>query len=106
MRLRLFTGAASIALLIAAATAAPAQTRAAIRYTVRFPAPQTNYLEVEAQVPADGRPAVDLMMAVWTPGSYLVREYERNVEAFTATAGGRPLTFDKIQKNRWRVVTG
>ena len=27
-------------------------------------------------------------MAVWTPGSYLVREYERHVEAVTAATGG------------------
>ena len=53
----------------------------AIRYTLRFPSPQTHYVEVEADLP-DGRPAPRsrLFMAVWTPGSYLVREYERNVE--------------------------
>jgi predicted metalloprotease with PDZ domain len=45
-------------------------------------------------------------MAVWTPGSYLVREYERNVEALTASAGGRALTVTKSDKNRWRVTTG
>jgi predicted metalloprotease with PDZ domain len=96
----------ALVLVLLGAAAASAQTREPIRYTVRFPAPQTNYLEVEAQVPAEGRPAVDLMMAVWTPGSYLVREYERNVEAFTAKAGERTLAVDKTQKNRWRVTTG
>ena len=30
------------------------------------------------------------MMAVWTPGSYLVREYSRNVEAVTAAGARRP----------------
>ncbi|MFL6192743.1 MAG: hypothetical protein ACJ75H_01125, partial [Thermoanaerobaculia bacterium] len=45
-----------------------------ISYTVRFPAPQTHYVEVEALVPTDGLPAIELMMAVWTPGSYMVRE--------------------------------
>jgi predicted metalloprotease with PDZ domain len=88
------------------AGSAPAQTREAIRYTVRFPAPQTNYLEVDARVPTDGRPSIEMMMAVWTPGSYLVREYERNVEAVTATAGGHALAVDKTVKNRWRVATG
>ena len=75
--------------LLAGLLAAPAgaQTREAIRYTLRFPAPQTNYVEVEASVPTDGRPAIELMMAVWTPGSYLVREYERNVEAGRAPTG-------------------
>ncbi len=45
-------------------------------------------------------------MAVWTPGSYLVREYERNVEGVTATADGRSLAVEKSRKNRWKVTTG
>jgi len=78
-----------------------------IRYTLRFPAPHTHYVEVEATYPSGGRPQVDLMMAVWTPGSYLIREYERHVEGVTATgAGGRALGAVKTAKNRWRVDTG
>ncbi len=46
-----------------------------IRYLLRFPAPQTHYVEVEARVPVRGSSEIELMMAVWTPGSYLVREY-------------------------------
>jgi len=94
------------AALLAVAAAAGAQTREAIAYTLRFPAPQTNYVEVEALVPTEGRSLVEMMMPVWTPGSYLVREYERNVEAVAARAGGRMLAVDKPIKNRWRVVTG
>ena len=45
------------------------------------PHPHTHYLEITASVPA-GKPQVELFMAVWTPGSYLVREYARNVEDF------------------------
>ncbi len=96
-----------IALLIVLVlpSAAGAQTPEAIRYTVRFPAPQTNYLEVEAVVPTDGRPSLEMFMAVWTPGSYLVREYQRNVENVAATAGGRALEIQKTTKNRWRITT-
>ena len=78
-----------------------------IRYTLSFPAPQTHYVEVTASVPTGRRPAVELMMAVWTPGSYLVREYSRNVEAVTAAGpDGRALAVEKSEKNRWRVTTG
>ena len=74
-----------------------------ITYTLRFPAPATHYVEVEASVPA-GQPAVELMMAVWTPGSYLVREYERHVEGVTAKGpDGAALVVTKSRKNRWRV---
>jgi predicted metalloprotease with PDZ domain len=99
-------GSRVLAFLLAAAAAAPAgaQTREAIRYTLRFPAPETNYVEVEAIVPTDGRASIEMMMAVWTPGSYLIREYERNVEAVQARAGTRALPIEKTVKNRWRIA--
>ena len=59
-----------------------------ISYTLRFPAPQTHYVEVEALIPTGGQPEVELTMAVWTPGSYLVREYARNVEGISAATDG------------------
>jgi predicted metalloprotease with PDZ domain len=78
-----------------------------IRYTLSFPAPHTHYVDVAASVPTSGQPHVELMMAVWTPGSYLVREYERHVEDVTAqTPDGRDLAVEKTAKNRWRIATG
>ena len=68
------------ALLSLCATSVFAQALEPIRYTVSFPAPHTHYLEVEAAYPTGGRASIDLFMAVWTPGSYLIREYERHVE--------------------------
>src|SRR3954470_3262164 len=85
---------------------APALGRTPIRYSLTFPAPHTHYVEVAASIPTRGRSEVELMMAVWTPGSYLVREYERNVEGLSASAAGRPLAVTKSDKNRWRVTTG
>ena len=78
-----------------------------IRYTLRFPDPRTHYVEVEALVPTDGQDDVNLMMAVWTPGSYLVREYARHVEGLAATSPeGKPLVVEKTLKNRWRILAG
>ena len=75
--------AAVAALSSLPAYAQPRMSSEPITYTLRFPAPETHYVEVEASVPA-GQPAIELMMAVWTPGSYLVREYERHVEQLAA----------------------
>jgi predicted metalloprotease with PDZ domain len=44
-----------------------------------------------------------LFMPVWTPGSYLVREYARHVESLTGRADGIPCPAPKIRKNAWRV---
>ena len=89
------------------ASAQTAGTAQPLRYTLSFPAPQTHYLEVSAAVPTDGRAQIELMMPVWTPGSYLVREYERNVEGVSAAnADGRALAIEKSDKNHWRITTG
>ncbi|MEP7013016.1 MAG: hypothetical protein ABJC13_22060 [Acidobacteriota bacterium] len=80
---------------------------APIRHTLRFAAPESHYLEVESSFPAPEDPAagLELSMAVWTPGSYLIREYSRHVESISAedSTGGR-LPIAKTRKNRWRVV--
>jgi predicted metalloprotease with PDZ domain len=81
-----------------------AQAPEPIHYTLRFPAPQTHYMEVEAVYPTNGRPQTELFMAVWTPGSYLVREYERHVESVTASGPDRrPRAVRKTRKNRWSI---
>ena len=75
-----------------------------------MPRPWTHLLEVEMQmrVPANLNVPndTDLIMPVWTPGSYLIREFERNVQDFAASdANGRTLTWTKTDKNTWRVNT-
>src|SRR4051794_34486474 len=76
----------STTLALIAFLAAPTRAQQAepIRYIVRIPAPATHYLEVEATYPTTGKAEVELMMAVWTPGSYLVREFARHVEQVLA----------------------
>jgi predicted metalloprotease with PDZ domain len=81
-----------------------------ISYTVSMSKPHTHLLEVEIRVKIAANLQVpnesDLVMPVWTPGSYLIREYERNVQDFAADASGRALDWTKVNKNTWRVKTG
>ncbi|HKS29024.1 MAG TPA: PDZ domain-containing protein [Pyrinomonadaceae bacterium] len=77
-----------------------------ISYTVSMPKPYTHLLEVEMRVRGTLPAQTDLIMPVWTPGSYLVREFARNVQDFDAKdAGGRSLRWTKTNKNTWRVET-
>jgi predicted metalloprotease with PDZ domain len=92
------------------ATALPewlsAQALAPIVYTVRVPASDTHYVEVEMTVPTGGRAAVDLMMPVWSPGYYRMENYADRVDNVAArTPDGKTLTAEKPQKNRWRIPT-
>lgn len=89
---------------------ASAPLAAGISFTVTMSKPQTHLLEVEIRVKIPANLQVpnesDLVMPVWTPGSYLVREFERHVQDFTADVDGRALEWTKIDKNTWRVQTG
>jgi predicted metalloprotease with PDZ domain len=64
-------------------------------------------VEVRVKIPANLQVPneSDLVMPVWTPGSYLVREFARHVQDFTADADGRALEWTKIDKDTWRIKT-
>jgi len=104
----------SLLWLSAASNVAAAQgtNRAAavpeISYTVSMPQPYTHLLNVELRVRGDSLPPqLNLVMPVWTPGSYLVREFGRHVQDFAAIdANGRALAWRKTNKNTWRIETG
>lgn len=87
----------------AAARAEPAE----INYTVSMPKPWTHLLEVQMAVGfKKGQTQVELKMPVWTPGSYLVREYARHVQDFAVRdASGKELAWRKISKNTWQIDT-
>ncbi len=106
MKHRTLLALACVCTIVTTAPELRAQALDPIRYTLRFPAPHTHYVEVEADVPAAGRAQIEVYMATWTPGSYLIREYERHVEAVSAAAGTRALNVEKSSKNRWRITTG
>lgn len=84
-----------------------AQATPDIAYTVSMSKPWTHLLEVEMRLRWAGTPAAaELKMPVWTPGSYLVREYARHVQDFAVKdASGRDLQWEKINKNTWRINT-
>lgn len=93
-------GAKKVARKTAARAASPD-----IAYKVSMSKPWTHLLEVEMRVKFNAAQSkVELKMPVWTPGSYLVREYSRHVQDFAAqNAGGKELAWEKINKNTWQV---
>jgi predicted metalloprotease with PDZ domain len=51
-------------------------------------------------------PEEKLVMPVWTPGSYMIREFSRHVQDFSVSnVAGEPLKWEKQDKNTWRIWT-
>ncbi len=77
-----------------------------ISYTVSMSKPTTHLIEVVMKLNWANMPAkAEVKMPVWTPGSYLVREYARHVQDFTASSGSGKLNWRKINKNTWEIDT-
>lgn len=76
-----------------------------IYFKLSFPEPQTHYVEVSMSIEnIKNQDFIDIKMPVWAPGSYLVREYSKNVERLFATTNtDQFLQVDKINKNTWRI---
>src|SRR5690349_9184724 len=96
-RIRLLLAAALVVLLSQFSLVAAAAPT--LRYTLSMPAPQTHYFEVEMTLGSFSKAYTDLKMPVWAPGSYLVREFAKNVEGFQATSGSEKLRTEKVSKN-------
>ncbi|MEL7497454.1 MAG: PDZ domain-containing protein [Planctomycetota bacterium] len=81
---------------------------ASIQYEVDLADSKNHYLHITATIDvAKDQPQTELMMAVWTPGSYLVREYARHIDSMTIVdENGKELDYEKIKKNRWIVKHG
>jgi predicted metalloprotease with PDZ domain len=78
--------------------------QAPLQYTISFPKPSSHYVEVALQLAADAQDTVELRLPVWTPGSYLIREFSRNLDGMRASSNGAPLAVQQFEKNAWRVV--
>ncbi|MBB5396744.1 M61 family metallopeptidase [Mucilaginibacter sp. AK015] len=78
---------------------------AKISYTVSFPEAQAHYVDVEMNITGLAQPSLEVKMPVWAPGSYLVREFAKNIESLSVFANGKPVPAPKINKNTWRINT-
>lgn len=107
IRLLLTTQVSLICLMTSSTFAEESSLAAPIRYQLSFRQAETHRVEVEVQVPTDGMDRIELFLPVWTPGSYLVREYSRQIETITATHGetNEPMALERVSKNRWGLQT-
>lgn len=76
-----------------------------LRYTVRVPRPQSHRFSVEFHIQGSIPATIDLRLPVWTPGSYLVREFAKHINCVNASSSDSTVTIQKINKDTWRLHT-
>ena len=78
-----------------------------VDFHLSFPRPSNHLVEVEMTISTFPKAvrSFDLAMPAWTPGSYFIRDFARNVtDLAVAGAGGLELAVEKTGKSRWRAT--
>lgn len=74
----------------------------AIRFQITPLKPEAHLFEVTCVVTDPDPAGQRFSLPAWIPGSYMIREFAKNVVQLWASAGGDAVSVDKIDKNTWR----
>lgn len=77
-----------------------------VAYRISVPEPEAHLVRVTLEIDdaAELGDAVELQMAAWCPGSYLIRDYARHVRDLEAAdESGNILAATKTSKHTWRI---
>lgn len=64
---------------------------------------ETRVIDVAMSFTTSGSAAVVLSLPAWTPGAYEISNFARWVTGFEASGDGKPLTWDKLDYDTWRI---
>lgn len=74
-----------------------------IRYIVQASAVDAHLFDISLHI---AQPAAQqlLSLPVWIPGSYLVREFAKNLQGLSATQNGQRIPVSQLSKNQWKIA--
>lgn len=75
-----------------------------VHYAIRPAHPAAHLFHVTVTVDAPDPAGQLFMLPAWIPGSYMIREFARNVVRLTALAGDKPVKVEKLDKHTWRAA--
>jgi predicted metalloprotease with PDZ domain len=78
-----------------------------VSYNLRMEKPQNHYFQVEMVLSNFSENELLVKLPVWAPGSYLVREFSKNINQVKAVdENNKSLEVEKTAKNAWNIKKG
>lgn len=77
---------------------------APIHYTLALLDPAAHLVEVTCTVPDPDPAGQDFALPAWIPGSYLIRDFARQIVHIEARSGGRRVPLTKRDSHTWRAA--
>ena len=76
----------------------------AVQYIIAPKDPAAHLFEVVLTVDAPAEDGQVFALPAWIPGSYMIREFARNIVRIAAESNGRPVALRKIDKHTWQAA--
>ncbi|MCU7907129.1 MAG: PDZ domain-containing protein [Candidatus Thiodiazotropha sp. (ex Epidulcina cf. delphinae)] len=73
-------------------------------YKIGFKSPQAHLFEVELVIRQPDPNGQIIYLPAWIRGSYMVRDFARNIVTIRAASGGKPVSISKLDKQTWKVA--
>ncbi|MBW7861757.1 MAG: PDZ domain-containing protein [Rhodocyclaceae bacterium] len=78
--------------------------RRTTHYTITPHHPEAHLFRVTCAVDDPDPSGQAFRLPAWIPGSYMIREFARNIVTLRAECDGHPVAAEKLDKHTWRVV--
>ena len=75
-----------------------------VEYRIRPANPGAHLFEVTCTVHQPDPQGQVFSLPAWIPGSYMIREFARNIVSLSAQADGEPCALEKLDKHTWRAA--
>ncbi|MBI3561490.1 MAG: M61 family metallopeptidase [Gammaproteobacteria bacterium] len=75
---------------------------ALIHYRIVPVRPEAHLYAVTCSIQRPAPPGQQLWLPAWIPGSYMIRDFARNIVSLTARCEGKPVKVRKLDKQTWR----
>ena len=74
-----------------------------IKYTVTL-LPEARLFRVELILSEPDPEGQVFTLPAWIPGSYMIRDFARNIVSLSAVSAGKPISVNKVDKQTWRTA--
>ncbi|MCP4128239.1 MAG: peptidase M61, partial [Gammaproteobacteria bacterium] len=72
------------------------------RYRIQPAAPKAHIFDVKLSIPAPDPTGQRFTLPAWIPGSYMIRDFAKNIVTLNASCNGEALAAVKTDKQTWQ----
>ena len=75
-----------------------------VHYAIRPVNPAAHLFEVSLNISSPAAEGQRLSLPAWIPGSYMIRDFARNIVTIEAWCEGKPVALEKLDKQTWQAA--